>query len=298
MPNLALLADNPYLAGAFAPTPEQRRASVFSTIANTLTGLGAGIAAGGASGQPWFAGIAPGLAMGANMNAQQRQQDEADTLRRFQLGLHMPDLKDKPTAPPGQFMNGGDLSAPMVQKLMMAAGEDPAVRNAMRSAYISDFRKAASSQVAEDAAPNPMMTANGASKWLDAHRGGAANVLTPELLGALEDIARHLKEQAQQVPGRVGSPTLDRLATENILGALISPRFADAPVLHPIRKALGLVDGGANEATLNRLYEVIADPTLTAALTKKATLGNVKMAKPVLQSIARSAALPAARESQ
>jgi hypothetical protein len=295
MPNLALLADNPYLAGAFAPTPEQRRASVFSTIANTLTGLGADIAAGGASGQPWFAGIAPGLAMGANMNAPQRQQDEADTLRRFQLG---PELKDKAKVPPGQFMNGGDLSAPMVQKLMMAAGEDPAVRNAMRSAYISDFRKAASSQVAEDAAPNPMMTANGASKWLDAHRGGAANVLTPELLGALEDIARHLKEQAQQVPGRVGSPTLDRLATENILGALISPRFADAPVLHPIRKALGLIYGGANEATLNRLYEVIADPTLTAALIKKATPGNVKMAEPVLQSIARSAALPAARESQ
>jgi len=279
MPNLAFLADNPYLAGAFAATPEQRRASLFSTIANTLTGLGAGIAAGGASGQPWFAGNAPG----ANMNAQQRQQDEADALRRFQLGLHMPELKDKeadPTkAPPGQFMKGSDLSAPMVQKLMMAVGGDPAVKNAMRSAYISDFRKAASSQVAEDAAHNPMMTANGASKWLDAHRGGAANVLTPEQLGALEDITRHLKDQAQQVPGRVGSPTFDRIATENILGALISPR-------------------GANEATLNRLYEVIADPTLTAALMKKATPGNVKMAEPVLQSIARGAALPAAGESQ
>jgi hypothetical protein len=282
MPNLAFLADNPYLAGAFAATPEQRRASLFSTIANTLTGLGAGIAAGGASGQPWFAGIAPGLAMGANMNAQQQQQqrDEADALRRFQLRLHMTELKDKAKAPPGQFMKGGDLSAPMIQKLMMAVGGDPAVKNAMRSAYISDFRKAASSQVAEDAAHNPMMTANGASKWLDAHRGGAANVLTPEQLGALEDITRHLKDQAQQVPGRVGSPTFDRLATENILGALISPR-------------------GANEATLNRLYyEVIADPTLTAALMKKATPGNVKMAEPVLQSIARGAALPAAGESQ
>lgn len=193
---------------------------------------------------------------------------------------------------PGQVMKGGAMSTPMVQRLMMAAGGSPEVRQAMQAAYIADFRKAAASRVAEDAAGGRMITADGASRWLQAHRGGAANVLTDAQLKALDDIARNLRDQAQAVPGRTGSPTFDRLASESILGALVSKRFADAPVLHPVRKALGLMYGGADDAVMQVVFDAIADPKIAAALMKKATPGNVKMAEPVLRQVAGSLAVP------
>jgi hypothetical protein len=197
---------------------------------------------------------------------------------------------------PSMLMKGGDLSAPMVQHLVNASGGNPAVKKALASAYIEDFRKAASSKVAEGASGEAMLTANGTSKWLDKHGAGAANVLTPDQLGALRDISRNLKDQAQTPPARTGSPTFDRLATESLVGALVSPRFAEAPFLHPLRKALGLVYVGANEATMARLYEVIQDPVLTKALMRKATPANAKMAEPVLRQISGAGAVPATRE--
>lgn len=199
---------------------------------------------------------------------------------------------------PSMLMKGGDLSAPTVQHLINASGGNPAVKKALASAYIEDFRKAASSKVAEGATGEAMLTANGTSTWLQKHGAGAANVLTPEQVGALRDISRNLKDQAQTPPGRTGSPTFDRLATESLVGALISPRYAEAPFLHPLRKTLGLVYGGANEATMNRLYEVIQDPVLTKALMRKATPANAKLAEPVLRRISAAAAVPASKEQQ
>jgi hypothetical protein len=199
---------------------------------------------------------------------------------------------------PSQFMRKGDVGAPTVQKMLMAAGGDPKVKQAMASAYIADFRKSAVAPVAQDAAGNPMVTAAGASRWLKANRGGAANVLTPEQLGALDDIARNLADQAQPVPGRTGSPTFNRLASESIIGALVSKRFADAPVLHPVRRALGLIYGGADEAIEDIVFKALEDPAVTKALMKKATEGNVKLAEPVLRSIGRGAALGAVEAGQ
>lgn len=190
---------------------------------------------------------------------------------------------------PGMVMKGGDLSGPMVQHMMMASGGNPAVKQAMQAAYIADFRKAAGSMVAEDAAGNARLTANGASKWLKAHEGGAANVLTPEQLGALRDIERHLTDQAQTVPGRTGSPTFDRIATESIVGALVNKQLSNAPFLYPVKRALGLAMGGADEAIATKVYEALADPAMAKALMKKATPGNVKMAEPILARLTASA---------
>ena len=82
MPDLALLADNPYLQGnpAFELMPEQRRAGMFSAIAHTLIGLGSGISRAGVTGQPWMAGVAPGFEQGANAVS-------ADQNRMFQQNL-------------------------------------------------------------------------------------------------------------------------------------------------------------------------------------------------------------------
>lgn len=175
-----------------------------------------------------------------------------------------------------------DLSPRAVQNVLMASGGDPAVKAAYQSAFFNDFKRAALSSVQEDAAGNRMLLAAGANKWLEKNAAAAANVMTPDQIKALKDVARNLADQAQTVPGRTGSQTFDRLASESIIGALVNPKFADAPILYPVRKALNLIYGGANEKMMERLFEVIQDPKVTSALMKKATAGNVKMAEPVL----------------
>lgn len=187
----------------------------------------------------------------------------------------------------------GDLSGRAVQNIMMASGGDPTVKRALQSAFFDDFKKSALSSVQEDAAGNRMLLASGASKWLEKNKGAAANVLTADQVKALDDVARNLRDQAQAVPGRTGSPTFDRLASESILGAIVSKRFGDAPILHPVRRALGLVYGGADEAVMNVIFDAIADPKVASALMKKATPGNVKMVEPLLVSAGRGSALPA-----
>ena len=57
------LSGNPYMA------PDWRQ-----VLSNALIGVGAGISSADAGGRGWGAGIAPGLAMGANMTGQQQQQ--------------------------------------------------------------------------------------------------------------------------------------------------------------------------------------------------------------------------------
>lgn len=203
-----------------------------------------------------------------------------------------------PERVPKALMQGGDLSAPMVQHLLQAGGGNPAIRDAMRSAYIADFRKAASSAVAEDAAGSPRLTSNGAETWLQKHRGGAVNVLTPEQVSALDEIASKLKDAAQTPPGRTGSPTFDRLASESILGAMISPQVSKHPMFTPINRALGLVYGGSNEATMARVYEALQDPAIAKALMRKATPQNVKLAEPVLRQLARTPGVALAGEQQ
>lgn len=80
-----LLAGNPY----FTPQPR----SNLSTIGSMLANLGAGIAGSGAQGQPWFAGIAPGAAMASGALSRQKEQDDLEEARRFQMGLHLQQLK-------------------------------------------------------------------------------------------------------------------------------------------------------------------------------------------------------------
>ncbi len=77
MPDLAFLADNPYLQSLAPQKPDWTQ-----SLGTMLANLGAGIAGAGAAGQPWFAGIAPGAA--AASGAVQKDED-----RRFgqQLAL-------------------------------------------------------------------------------------------------------------------------------------------------------------------------------------------------------------------
>lgn len=64
-------------------------------LSNALISLGAGITHAGSQGRPFWDGIAPGAAMFAKSQGEQRQQDEAKALRDFQLGLHLRALTDK-----------------------------------------------------------------------------------------------------------------------------------------------------------------------------------------------------------
>lgn len=210
-------------------------------------------------------------------------------VKKDRFGKEFVQSADKATA---------DLSGKAVQNILMAAGGDPVVKQALQSAFFADFKKAALSSVQEDAAGNRMILPAGANKWLATNKGAARNVLTDDQVRALDDVARNLTNQAQTVPGRTNSATFDRLATESILGALVSPKYADAAILHPVRRALGLVYGGANEQTLQIVMDAIADPKTAAALMKKATAGNVKLAEPFLQQIARGATVPASTSGE
>jgi hypothetical protein len=192
-----------------------------------------------------------------------------------------------------------DLKAPDVQNILMASAGDPTVKRNIASLYLDDFKNTAGNIVQKNAgAGEPMLGAYPAAKWMDKHRGAARNVLTDDQIKALDDITKHLGDQAQAIPGRTGSPTFDRLASESILKAVIGRKEVPA-WLHPIQKAVtlnGVIDiyGGANKQMLEQMLKVIEDPALTAALMKKATPGNVKMMEPLLKSIGQGTALPAA----
>lgn len=201
---------------------------------------------------------------------------------QFNKGFLMPAEKV-----PEQFMKSGNMSGPAVDQLMMAGGNNPAIRDAMRSAYLSDFRKAASSAAQEDAKGNKMLLAAPAAKWMENHRAGASKVLAPEQVAALDDVIKHLKEQAQTIPGRTGSQTFDRLATESILGSWLSQK---APLSPAVNKLFGFAYDGANAQTMERLFEVLQDPALTKALMRKATEQNVKLAEPVARKLLTSSA--------
>ncbi|TAJ91007.1 hypothetical protein [Reyranella sp.] len=185
-------------------------------------------------------------------------------------------------SPAGRFVEG-DLgaavrstlgapdSAKRLQALRMSVGSNPEAVKDLQKAIIDDFRASALSKSAQEASENARFNTDSAARWLESNRGAAANVLTPDQVSGLDAIVKAFKDQAQSIPGRTGSPTFDRLATESILGALLSPRFTDAPLLHPVKRALGLVYSGADNAVSDRLFEVLQDLQLTAALMKKAT---------------------------
>jgi hypothetical protein len=209
----------------------------------------------------------------------------------------------------GKFL-GGDLDAAVkstlgasdsgrrMQTLRMAVGSNPEAVQGLQKAILDDFRRSAGVKVAEDAAGNARLTANGAETWLQANRGAIANVLNPQQVAGLEAITRSLKDQGQAAVKVAGADATRNLATKSIVEALPWKGAGDTAWLGSIRKTLGLVYGDANEKIADRLLEVMRDPKLAAALMKKATPGNAKMAEPVLLSIGRAAALPAARGAQ
>jgi hypothetical protein len=192
----------------------------------------------------------------------------------------------------------GDLKARDVQNILMAGGGDPTIKQSLAAAYFDDFKNTVGNAVQRDQTGRPMLGAYPAAKWMEKHRGAARNVLTDDQMRALDDITKHLGDQAQAVPGRSGSPTFDRLGTQSILGALISPRHADATWLHGIRKALGIVYGGADEAITARLYEVLQDPAMAKALMKKATEGNARMVEPLLMQLGKGGAAGALTQAE
>jgi hypothetical protein len=193
----------------------------------------------------------------------------------------------------------GDLKPADVQNILMAGAGDPTIKRNLASAYLQDFKDSVGNIVQRDAAASPTLGAYPAAKWMDKHRGVARNVLTDDQVRALDDITKHLGDQAQAVPGRSGSPTFDRLASESLLSAIIGGGGKEAPAwLHPVQKAVtlnGIIDiyGGVNKQLMDRLMQILDDPTATAALMKKATPGNVKMIEPLLESLAKGTALPA-----
>jgi hypothetical protein len=189
---------------------------------------------------------------------------------------------------PGMLMRGGIQSAPMVKSVLDASGGNPAIKNALASAYINDFKNTASAKVTEGLAGQPQLQAHPAASWLMKHTGGASQVLTPEQMSALRDITDHLKAQAQPVPARVGSQTFDRLGTQSVLRSAILNKILDVPVLHAGKDWIGRAYAGADQAMMQRLYETIQDPAATATLMRKATPQNIKAADSVLRQITGS----------
>jgi hypothetical protein len=92
---------------------------------------------------------------------------------------------------------------------------------------------------------------------------------------------------AQAVPGRMGSPTYDRLATASIIGGLIHPTLHELSLFHGLKKMLRFVTGGADEAIRDSLFSAISDSAMARALMLKATPGNVKLAEPVFRKLAQ-----------
>lgn len=205
-------------------------------------------------------------------------------------GRYGKDFTTPPETVPAKFFRGGDLSAPRMRQFLDANGDDAAGLAAMRSHVINDFRAATSASVSQDAAGNPRMLANGAARWLEKNDAGAKLAMTDDQMRALNEISDKLGIQAQTVPGRVGSPTYDRLATDNILGALMTPKLASSPIFYGLNKTLGLVYGGANETIKNQLFEVLADPVATRALMRPINKTNVKLAEGTVSKLLRSSA--------
>lgn len=82
MPDLAALAaSNPYLIAAMGGQQPDWR----STLANALVHVGAGIAGASASGQPWYGGIAPGIARASDVQMQQQQLGLQRAIQLMQL---------------------------------------------------------------------------------------------------------------------------------------------------------------------------------------------------------------------
>jgi hypothetical protein len=91
--------DNPY----FALMPRENPRPWTSTLGAMLAGLGAGISQASAARMPWYSGIGPGSLMASNLLSQQARQDEADRLRRFQLGLQAQGPAEEKAAPGMNF---------------------------------------------------------------------------------------------------------------------------------------------------------------------------------------------------
>jgi hypothetical protein len=207
--------------------------------------------------------------------------------------------------PVGKFLDGdldaavrSTLNAPdatkRMQTLRMSVGGNPEAVKGLQRAILDDFRASVQMPVRESAQDVPALSADKASKWLTANRGAVANALSPDQVKGLEAITRALKDQAQTAVKTAGSDTARNLATMSILDAVLWKGAGDAAWLAPVRKTLNLAYGGANEKALERLTEVLLEPKVAAALMKKASPSNVKLAAPVLESIARGTAIGAA----
>lgn len=232
-----------------------------------------------------------------------RQLQDAAATRSISNGL-----AKSPAAP---FVNG-DLdaavrstlgkpdSAQRLQALRMQVGGNPQAVAGMQKSILDDFVSKATSAVQEDAQGNRMLQAGGAARWLEANRESVQHVLTPDQMNVLDTVVRNLRGQAQTAVKTAGSDTGRNIATANIIDSLLTPALSgkEVPGLGALKKGLGLVYGSADQRTLARLVEVMQDPRAAAALMWKASPGNVRLAQPLLTSVGRGAALPAARVGQ
>lgn len=87
-----IMSTNPYLS-----LPQVEKPHWSSTLGTMLANVGAGISSANASGMPWHAGIAPGAALATNALARSQKEQEAEAMRRFQMGIALQGLNDKRT---------------------------------------------------------------------------------------------------------------------------------------------------------------------------------------------------------
>tara|TARA_R110000822_G_scaffold170213_1_gene310112 strand:- start:6207 stop:8711 length:2505 start_codon:yes stop_codon:yes gene_type:complete len=213
------------------------------------------------------------------------------------------------SSPAGRFLTGdldaavkSTLGAPdsanRMRSLVVSVGDDPQAVAGMRSAIIDDFRRAARSSVAEDATGNPRLVAAGSARWLDSNREALTGILSDAQIAGLDAISRALRDQSRTAVKVAGSDTGRNLATQNIVESLLWKGAGESAIMSPLRKALGLVYGGANTQTADRLAEVMLDPAVAAALMQRPSLQSVARATTALDRLGLATAVGANVETR
>ena len=102
-------------------------------------------------------------------------------------------------------------------------------------------------------------------------------------------------EQSQSINNpmlrQAGSDTAQNLSVANLLGTLIGGNAPDSALAQTLLRPFGWIAKNTDERMRERLTEAMLDPTVAAALMRKATPGNMEYASSILaRSIAQAAA--------
>jgi hypothetical protein len=101
-----------------------------------------------------------------------------------------------------------------------------------------------------------------------------------------------MRGDARTATGTVGSNTYQKMATGSVLAGLLRRGADTSPLSQPIGWAVNRFYSNLDQVMVDRLMEVMADPKVAAALMKKASPGNAKLAEHYLKGLPIAGGLP------